>query len=823
MSSGMDFFAPYSKVERGARVATHASETAGQPASLSPWPVLVVDDDEEVHLMTRLVLGKLRYQDRPLELISARSAAEAEGIVRRRRDIAVILLDIVMETDDAGLRLAKAIRDEIGNHDVRIILRTGQPGQAPVRDVILNYDINDYKSKTELTAEKLFITIIAGLRGYDHVQSVRRAESANALKSSFLAAMSHEIRTPMNGVLGMLELMAHTRLDEEQQTMLATARDSAGVLLRIIDDILDFSKIEAGRLDLERGSVNLLALVESVAEAMAPAARKKGLRLHAHADAALPARVIADPVRLRQILFNLCSNAIKFTLSGHVSVVARPLAEATPLRAGETLIRFEVSDTGIGIAEDVQAKLFQPFVQAESSTTRLYGGTGLGLSISRRLTELMHGRMGLRSKPGQGSTFWADISLPTTPDEETPTALPIPSGARALLCSDDALLCATVADYIRAVGWTVEICEPGAPLPKSRADLFIRDVAAAIGPGPGILDIPCLLLADIDPQEGRKVEGQPDDDGYTRPDIGLVAIPVRRDALYRAMVAILGRARGRRADDRETQPALARAADAERKAQVILVAEDQGVNREVIRKQLALLGYPCAIFEDGEKALAAYRQGGYDLLLTDCNMPVMDGYALASAIRLHEEKTGERRLPIIALTANAMAAEADRCILAGMDDLLTKPLDLERLNRCLERWALPQQRERGRLSTVTEPVKKEMPTASLIPSFDPSIALTLFGGLDNEDARLFLDDFISSIKYLCESATEAARRSDAFVAKQQVHALAGVAKSGGAVALGAEADAIEAMFIAGATHPAFSRALALPLHIERVIDAVDQS
>jgi signal transduction histidine kinase/FixJ family two-component response regulator/HPt (histidine-containing phosphotransfer) domain-containing protein len=777
----------------GASEGVNAAAPA-PPPPLPPWPVLVVDDDEEVHIMTRLVLSKLRYKDRPLELLTARSGNEADDVFRRREDIAVALLDIVMETDDAGLRLARRIREEFANTDTRLILRTGQPGQAPVRDVIVNYDINDYKSKTELTSEKLFITIITGLRSYDNIRSARMAESASKLKSSFLAAMSHEIRTPMNGVLGMLELLGHTPLDADQRDMLLTAQDSAGALLRIIDDILDFSKIEAGRMDIDRHPVDIGTIMEGVADTLAPAARKKGLSFDLHVDPAIPTALMGDPVRLRQVLFNLTGNAIKFTEQGGVMVRAERHPDAAP---GVARVRVAVTDTGIGIAPDQQTKLFQPFAQAEVSTSRRFGGTGLGLSISRRLIELMKGHIGLDSVQGHGSTFWFTLDLDVS-DQETSDAAGSAdiAGLHVALDIAEPELAQTVSAYLVQAGAVP--MDAGAP----SADLVIcagRSGAPwPVPEGP----LPAVVIADADSRRS----------GDIPTGTQLVARPLRRSALFRAVAVAANRLAGG-TPVTATAPRAAIAApspeEAAAQGRLILVAEDQRVNQMVISRQLSILGFAVEIHADGAAALAAWRPGAHGLLLTDCNMPVMDGYELTAAIRAREADDGLPRLPIIALTANAMAGEDQRCINAGMDDFLSKPLDLTQLERCLSRW----------LGTAAQTAASAAaPVEAAI--FDPAMTIDLFGGLDG-DARGFLAEFTSSLHSLRAEAEKGFASDDMDAARRGIHALAGVAKNGGAPALGALADTIERSLKQGDYADARTNALKIPGMIDRVVAAID--
>ncbi|MFM2042279.1 MAG: hypothetical protein RLY86_855 [Pseudomonadota bacterium] len=757
--------------------------------------------------MTKLVLSKLRYNDRPLELLKARSAGEAEGILRRRDDIAVALVDIVMETDDAGLRLARRIREDFANTDVRIVLRTGQPGQAPVRDVIVNYDINDYKSKTELTSEKLFITIVTALRSFDNIRSARAAESASKLKSSFLAAMSHEIRTPMNGVLGMLELLSHSRLDHDQQEMLATARDSAGALLRIIDDILDFSKIEAGRMDIDRHPVNLGTLVESVAETVAANARKKGLALHIDVDPEIPDTLYGDPVRLRQVLFNLTGNAIKFTECGSVTVRVRRLPATA---SGQVRVSVAVTDTGIGIADDMQSKLFHPFTQAEKSTSRRFGGTGLGLSISRRLVELMGGEIGLESALGQGSTFWFELSLesaaaasPDRPLDGVPIALRI----------EDRTLGETVSAYLGHAGARI-----GGPDPAALPTVTI--VAPGAGSAwPTDLTGPAILLAEPD--------GRP---SGTPPTVPLVSLPLRRQHLIRGIAqaaGLLSAGAGAGAGEGGAvgAGAVAKGVRPDRRLSQrrILVAEDQPVNQMVIRRQLKILGYDCDIQPDGVLALEAWRGGGYDLVFTDCNMPEMDGFELTEAIRREEQGQGRgqgqgqgRHTPIIALTANAMAGEDQRCLRAGMDDFLSKPIDIAQLEKCIQRW----------LEAEETGVEGQGGPGAAVGAgggevlFDPSLTLELFGVID-DDARAFLQGFLDSARPLAGAITDAFAAGDLEEARLQAHALAGVAKSAGAVALGEICSTVEQYLLAAQGVDAAHLASDINGTLERTATAID--
>ena len=623
------------------------------------------------------------------------------------------------------------------------------------------------------------------------------AEAANQAKSSFLATMSHEIRTPMNGVVGTVDVLRRTSLRPDQEELVEIIHDSAQGLLAIINDILDFSKIEAGKMELDFKPVALGELLESVCMGLMPVAEGKSVELVCFTDPRLPDWIHTDPVRVRQIVTNLVSNAIKFSSGQGRS----PVVCVRTTRDSDYALTITVADNGIGMTREVLGNLFKPFTQADGSITRRFGGTGLGLSICKELVTMLDGALEVESTPGEGSIF--RVALPCQAPETLPHSAERPdlSGLDCMVVSESDRTNEYWGAYLEHAGAQVasaqtfedaatQLCSKR---PSSVCVIVIdclrrkvdgAAVQAAFSACPGRLHY-VLVMAGSGDQVRQDAEGV----------FSMYGNIVRRDVLLRAAALAGGRpVPNAQVDDdvREGRLVAPSVEEARKKGRLILVAEDNEINQKVIRHQLATLGFACEIADNGAKALALCRSGKYALLISDLHMPVMDGYKLAEAIR--REEAGGEHLPIIAFTANVSKGERGRCEKIGMDGYLTKPAPMDKLESTIHKWIPAAEHQDGpssmRNTFSQEGAVEEAETSSAARVLDTSVLAALVG----DDPALisdFLTDYLGSVSKASSEIQAAFAGEDWRAIGAVTHRLKSSSRSVGALDLADNCEQLE--------------------------------
>lgn len=652
------------------------------------------------------------------------------------------------------------------------------------------------------------------------VEARVEAETATEAKAEFLAMMSHEIRTPMGGVMSMAEILDQTRLSMDQKSMTRTIRQSAQALMTVINDILDFSKIEAGKLDFEHIAFDIVDVVQSTADLLAPRADEAALDLFVDIDLDLPKTLLGDPVRIRQILLNLGGNAIKFTSEGYVEFKVRLMA-----RNGGARVRIEVTDTGIGLTNEQKGKLFQAFSQADSSTSRRFGGTGLGLSICRRLCEMMGGAIEVETEPGVGSTFWFELPLDVAEDASHMPAEDL-SEASVMLVGYGSREASILRRYLDhgGVGCIVEVFNNLSPLPRLadaldhlerkptlimmngkpglhgiRNELLVLDGNDATRDVPMVISAPYGLASTLTARSlsGTKLKL-----------LSTITAPQHVERLWHLVAVALGKAE--LAQDAATDEAVAVAYrpppldEARQSNAVVLVAEDNETNQIVIRRILSRLGFAFEIADDGVKALSMYHDRSFAMLLTDFHMPNMDGFELTAAIRAFEAaNTARGRLPIVALTADALPRTEQQCLEAGMDGYLRKPIEMARIEAVLaEHLAhalelrIPDEGDHDTWKTEEESQNLLMALSSVeLEVFDPAYLEESFGSFDRTAAK-FLLNFVDGLGDNIDNLASAMAAEDYEEVQHLAHTMKGSANSVGASRLGRIMSDVEDAIVA---------------------------
>ena len=595
-------------------------------------------------------------------------------------------------------------------------------------------------------------------------QALQEADASGEQKSNFLATMSHEIRTPMQSVYGLLELVEQERPTANILAMVQTAKNSASGLLEILDDILDFAKMDADQMELDLFEVPVRTLTRGINEALAVKVQGKPVKLLDDIEEKVPFVVVGDPKRLRQIIMNLMGNALKFTHEGSVTIKVSTKCKNIEVSDQRVGLRFEIIDTGIGMSKDVSSRLFTPFTQADNSTSRKYGGTGLGLSISKKLVEIMGGKIGVISKEGKGSTFWFEIPTEEVDTESNILDMPELDGISVLSVEDHPQGAKEIVRSLKSMGANVESC----PTYAEAMELIIRrpfDVALVDQGLPDGLGLDLI-------REMMEI----------RPFMGLIMYTVRDDAglqhtLQSLGVTYLTKPASRVGLGEAVQDAASKVMKMNIEGPTkLLIAEDTASVRDVLQRQLDMLGVEAKFVENGVEALEAVRSGEYGILLTDLHMPEMDGYSVINAIR-EDDKKLDRHFPVISLTADVQMNQRQIYMSYGFDECLLKPVSLGQFRRLLIRWGLLEGTQ------DKNEIKTEKPKGNTSDAIDQNAIIEQMGALDESTIEM-LGMFVDMTEPIIEKIKQASDKKNFHDLAELGHSLKGAARSACANILG---------------------------------------
>ncbi|WP_438463812.1 PAS domain S-box protein [Marinomonas sp. PE14-40] len=700
-----------------------------------------------------------------------------------------------VDTAENELALARETLSQF-NSEFRIRLKSGEVHWIKAAaDVIFDEDTGEAVGmggvNIDITKEKNAQEFLR--------QESEIAQAANEAKSMFLANMSHEIRTPMNGVVGMVSLLHETDMNQDQQIMVSTIRDSALTLLNIINDILDFSKIEAGQMSLEIIPVDFQLVVERTADVLWLQANNKNISIYITHDPKIPQTIMSDGVRLSQILINVLGNAVKFCGGDEHSFGEIWLKTYLNSQGDKDSVDIIIADNGIGMTKKQLSKLFTAFTQADTSTTRMYGGTGLGLSITKTLLEMMGGTISVKSEIGMGSTFKINVPIETASLNQQESNEIDLSSKKILCIYSDANLKSAVQENLEYYE-----CELSFVTTIDKAEVVLCHAKNEGEAFDMLLLCPEYSLDDIQERKESHVGYDAYDDlkvvsmtnnpskskGIVKPNSYILAAhPLKPSNFINAIASLFGICSPNIQSDSTLKEALL---DSSNDSSVgtdafILVAEDQPTNRDVLQRQLTRLGYRCEMANDGKAALNKWKKGEFDLILTDCHMPIMDGFELTKEVRLMESQDKSLgHTPVIAITANALVGSAEQCIASGMDDYLSKPVELSELGKALQKWI--------RQASLTRAVEGKEETQLNHKSIDIAEAIDnspinlsklndILGTLDDEVIIPLLEGYWESVCDDFDKLKQALDLHNSQELQELAHAAKGAANSAGADAL----------------------------------------